>query len=113
MLLLIIWEINCPQAGMLFMNPIVDTGPILSIITKIELLGYPLSDEHHKVISNFVADSLVLPLSNDVAEECIRIRKVQKIKLPDALIAASALVHNLVIITRNTSDFKSIMFTKY
>ena len=40
--------------------------------------------------------------------ETIALRKIQKIKLPDAIIAATALVHNLTIISRNTSDFKNI-----
>lgn len=35
-------------------------------------------------------------------------RRKYKTKLPDAIIAATALVHNLTIISRNTADFKNI-----
>ena len=49
-----------------------------------------------------------MALSNDIADECIIIRKVHKTKLPDAIIAATALVNNLTLITRNISDFKNI-----
>lgn len=35
-------------------------------------------------------------------------RQKQKIKLPDAIIAATALVNDFVIISRNTKDFKNI-----
>lgn len=42
------------------------------------------------------------------ANQTILIRRQYKIKLPDAIIAATALVHNLILVTRNTSDFKNI-----
>jgi predicted nucleic acid-binding protein len=38
----------------------------------------------------------------------INICRQSKIKLPDAIIAAIALVHNLTLLTRNVSDFKNI-----
>jgi len=50
----------------------------------------------------------VLDLTNNVVETCINIRKKHKTKLPDAIIAATALVYDLTIISRNTSDFKNI-----
>ena len=53
-------------------------------------------------------DSIVLELSNEIVDSCIDIRKKHKIKLPDAIIAATALVYSLTIITRNVSDFKNI-----
>ncbi|AYQ34414.1 PIN domain-containing protein [Runella sp. SP2] len=43
-----------------------------------------------------------------VVEASIEIRKRHKTKLPDAIIAATALVYGLVLISRNVSDFKSI-----
>jgi hypothetical protein len=50
----------------------------------------------------------VLDLTNNVVEASIDIRKKHKTKLPDAIIAATALVYDLVVISRNTSDFKNI-----
>lgn len=38
----------------------------------------------------------------------IAIREIYKIKLPDAIITATALVYNLTLITRNISDFQNI-----
>lgn len=43
-----------------------------------------------------------------IAAKTIEIRQKYKTKLPDAIIAATALVHNLTIISRNTADFKNI-----
>ncbi len=53
-------------------------------------------------------DSIVLDLTKEVVDTCIQLRKNNKIKLPDAIIAATALVNNLVLISRNIADFKNI-----
>ncbi|MBL7776246.1 MAG: type II toxin-antitoxin system VapC family toxin, partial [Saprospiraceae bacterium] len=49
-----------------------------------------------------------LPLDETVVNRCISLRKAHKIKLPDAIVAATALVHNLSLLTRNESDFRKI-----
>jgi predicted nucleic acid-binding protein len=47
--------------------------------------------------------------TTDVTQQTILLRRqYKKLKLGDAIIAATALVNNLTIITRNTSDFKNI-----
>ena len=43
-----------------------------------------------------------------IIEKTIEIRKSYRIKLPDAIIAATAFVHNLTLLTRNISDYKNI-----
>lgn len=53
-------------------------------------------------------DTNILDLTSDIVNKCIDIRKKQKTKLPDAIIAATALVHDFTLITRNISDFKNI-----
>ena len=97
-----------PRSGMDFLNVVVDDIPNVSVINKIELLGFNTPDEHYQTLSNFINDSTVLDLTNNVVETCINIRKKHKTKLPDAIIAATALVYDLTIISRNTSDFKNI-----
>jgi predicted nucleic acid-binding protein len=49
-----------------------------------------------------------VPISNAVVEQTILIRKAVRIKMPDALIAASALVTQAIVVTRNTSDFERV-----
>lgn len=46
-------------------------------------------------------------LDEAVILETIRLRETHRIKLPDAIIAASALAHGLRLMTRNVADFKS------
>jgi hypothetical protein len=55
-----------------------------------------------------VATIAILPLDEAVVNEVISLRKAHKIKLPDAVVAATARVHGLSLITRNDSDFKRI-----
>ncbi len=43
-----------------------------------------------------------------MVDTCIEIRKNHKTKLPDAIIAATALVYDLVVVSRNVTDFKNI-----
>ena len=97
-----------PDTGMDFMNTIIDAIPNVSVITKIEVLGFNAPDKHYQLLVQFMNDASVLELSNKVVDESINIRKNHKIKLPDAIIAATALVNNLVVISRNVSDFKNI-----
>jgi toxin FitB len=47
-------------------------------------------------------------LPRPIVEQTILLRKKHKIKTPDAIIAATALVHDLTIITRNSGDFEKI-----
>ncbi len=95
-----------------FMNPIIDSVPNISVISKIEVLGFQAPELHYQLLSDFMNDAIVLDLTSSVVEVCIDIRKKNKTKLPDAIIAATALVYDLVLITRNISDFKNIQGLK-
>jgi len=79
-----------------------------SIISKIELLGFNQTPTEEQQARIFLAGLQELELTSDIAEQTIQLRKNQKIKLPDAVIAATALIHQLTLITRNTSDFLRI-----
>ncbi|MBK9255040.1 MAG: type II toxin-antitoxin system VapC family toxin [Saprospiraceae bacterium] len=101
-----------PVSGMDFMNGIIDAVPQVSVISKIELLGFNTLDKHYNTISNFIKDSTVLDLTNNVVEATIEIRKNHKTKLPDAIIAVTALVYDMELISRNIPDFKNIVGLK-
>ena len=94
-----------PQEAHKLIVDIIDTDFNLSFINKIEVLGHSLADDSW---INFVNQATVINVDDDIIEQAILVRKRHKIKLPDALIAATALVNDLVLLTRNTSDFKNI-----
>ncbi|MFZ5822442.1 MAG: type II toxin-antitoxin system VapC family toxin [Chloroflexota bacterium] len=47
----------------------------------------------------------IVPLELSIAETAIQLRRAQKIRLPDAIIWATAQVHEAILVTRNTKDF--------
>jgi len=81
----------------------------ISVINKIEMLGYPNLDKNEEAKFNLLIDnSIVHDIDNKVIDKTIQIRKKYKIKLPDALIAATCLANELAIITLNSKDFVDI-----
>jgi predicted nucleic acid-binding protein len=81
----------------------------LSVISRMELLAWPnATDQQLKILQTFIAHSTVFSLPEPVILESIRIRKNFRLKLPDAIIAATTLVFELVLITRNTTDFEKV-----
>ena len=80
----------------------------LSVINEIELLGFNGEDTEMRVIEDFTAVTKAYPLSDAVVRKTISLRKRRRIKLPDAIIAATALIFDCILVTHNTSDFRDI-----
>jgi len=97
-----------PASGMSLMNNALDTNPNISVITKIEVLGFNTKAEDYEILENFINDVYLIDLTDAIIERTIKIRKTYRTKLPDAIIAATAIENNLKLITRNLADFKSI-----
>ena len=71
-----------------------------SIISEMELLSYQhLSEAEEESIRGFLESCELLSVSKPVREKTIEIRKKYAIKLPDAIIASSAIVNDLVLLT--------------
>lgn len=89
-------------------------GAKLSVISKIELLCWnPPSGSDFGKIQSFVHDSIIFGLDDVIVENTVKLRKnYRKIKVPDAIIAATALSLDFALITRNTSDFSLITALK-
>lgn len=76
----------------------------ISLITWMEIMVG--TDENDTLTEDFLRTCfIVLPITQDIAEQAVIIRKQRRIKLPDALIKATAQVHNALLITRNIRDF--------
>jgi hypothetical protein len=94
-----------PEKGMHFLASIINKNFTVSFITYIEFLSYK---EAKKSSEEFIALANVIEINSLIIQECIRLRKLYNIKLPDAIIAATAISLNLTLITRNIKDFQQI-----
>ncbi|MCE7042994.1 type II toxin-antitoxin system VapC family toxin [Dyadobacter sp. CY312] len=96
------------ENGMLFIAQILDQTPNVSVITEIEALSWVNPDKSKEaLIREFISDANVFPLTPAIVKSCVKIRRNRKIKTPDAIIAATAIVHNLILIS-NDDHFKGI-----
>lgn len=84
-------------------------GAFVSVVTRIEVLGYPDQTPDQTRRAFALLDLFAeLPLREPVVQSAIRLRRRQSIRLGDAIIAATALEHDLSLVTRNTGDFEWI-----
>jgi len=90
------------------MHPIIDAGPMISVITQIEVLRFNGAIKTQRTLEDFIGECKIFELNDAVVQETIRICKLRKIKLPDAIIAATSLVQDLTLVTRNINDFNKI-----
>lgn len=85
----------------------------LSILSVIEFLGWHgHSDEKFAECKELIGLATVIPVNGEVADRAVELRRWKRIKLADAIIAATALVNNLSLATRNTRDFRGISALK-
>jgi predicted nucleic acid-binding protein len=81
-------------------------GAFVSVVSRIEVLGYPHQTPDQTQRASALLDLFdELPLREPVVRSSIRLRRRQSIRLGDAIIAATALEHDLSLVTRNTDDF--------
>ena len=84
-------------------------SPVVSAVSMVEVLGYhKITQSEKQALEQFFAHSIVLPISSAVVQKAIELRQFQKFSLGDSLIAATALIHQKVLVTRNISDFVRI-----
>jgi len=81
-------------------------SPQISIITKMEILVGVTDNE--EIIKEFLNGFNIIPLNDEIAEIAVNIRKENKIKIPDAIIWATAKYTDSLLITRNTKDFQGL-----
>ena len=104
---------SLPATGLLFMDSVIDAIPNLSVITQIELLCWKTDIAKEQAVKDFISDSEILEITSDVISHCVNIRRYQKVKTPDAIIAATAIANDYTLISNNDKDFKSILGLKY
>ena len=83
----------------------------ISQITFIEVLSFDFNNEVEKDIRELLLTFKILEIldvTSEIANQAIKNRKIKKIKIPDNIIASTAMVYNLILVTRNVRDFNKL-----
>ena len=83
----------------------------ISSITWMETLAYSFSEDEELLVRAFLKEFRIIDIASPIMELSVTLRRKKKMKLPDAIIAASAIHHNLTLLTRNIKDFNGTTVT--
>jgi len=78
--------------------------PLISPVSWMEVM-VGTDEREEKAVRRFLARFSTIPIDSQVAELSVQIRKQYRMRLPDAIIWASAKSANALLISRNTKDF--------
>lgn len=81
--------------------------PLYSIITFMELLVGARNDPERRAAEALLVSLGRVELTEEVARLAVELRHDLRLKLPDAIVLASAEVEGCILVTRNTKDFPS------
>jgi len=105
---------SLPDIGLQFIDQIIDEASGISFISEIELQVWnPPNEQDLDVYKFFVHQADIIGIDKGIVAETIRVRKTHQLKLPDAVIAATAITHNLTLISDNDKDFLKVASLKY
>jgi predicted nucleic acid-binding protein len=97
---------SLPDVGLDYLDSIIDNNPYISFINRIELLSRLVPE--NKYFQEFIEVCQIIDLNENIILKTISIRRSRKIQIPDAIIAATAIIYDLTLITHNIKDFKKI-----
>lgn len=86
----------------------ITAGAVISVMSRIEVLGYPQTADQLQQAMRLLAYFDEIPLHEPVVQRTITLRQQHRIRLPDALIAATALDLGFPLVTRNMQGFHTI-----
>ncbi len=66
------------------------------------------NEDERAEVKSFLECSDIFDTNKAIAIQCLKNKKIRKIKIPDNLIASTAQVNNLTLVTRNSNDFKNL-----
>ena len=83
-------------------------GASISVITRIEVLGYRHTADSMLQAARLLSTLDEVPLHDVIVQQTITLRQQHRIRLPDAVIAATALHLGFPLVTRNEHDFQGV-----
>jgi len=88
---------------------VAENETAVSAISYVEALGFhQLAEVERDTLETFFASEPMFPLDPPVLDRAVALRQQKRMTLGDALIAATALVHDLPLATNNVRDFRDI-----
>ena len=97
-----------PHAARVQVNRWITEGAAISVITRIEVLGYPQTADELRRAAGLVTSFTEVFLQEAIVQRTILVRQQHRVRLPDAVIAATALERGVPLVTRNVRDFQGI-----
>lgn len=108
---IIIYRLNdrLSPAAELVVSRFLEGQVYVSVISRIEILGWRgHTDESRTMTETLLSYFTEISLNEPIVQATISIRRNNAIRLPDAIIAASALSLGLPLVTRNVQDFEKV-----
>jgi predicted nucleic acid-binding protein len=92
-----------------FIDSVIDEQCCISFISEIELQAWNLAVEADlEIYRQFVAASEIIGISKSVIEKTIEVRRSHKLKIADAIIAATVIMNDMTLIADNDKDFLKV-----
>lgn len=79
--------------------------PAVSIVTWMEVMAGARNESDEVVVRAFLGRFGVLDVTREIAEEAVRLRRSHRVRLPDAIVWATARTRQALLVTRDTKDF--------
>jgi predicted nucleic acid-binding protein len=81
----------------------------VSAVTELELFAFAnLSRDEESLIEDLLSTISIIPLDSRIARLAALVRRHYRVKVPDSIIAATAMFTGSTLLTRNTRDFRKI-----
>ena len=81
---------------------------LISVISQIEvLMGVSEGEEEETAVRSFLSSFEVKGVTGRIADEAVRIRRATRMKVPDAIVYATAREEGCLVVSRNTKDLKA------
>jgi tRNA(fMet)-specific endonuclease VapC len=98
-----------PQKSLDILDSIIDNESLISFITEIELKVWNPQNDFDKIVYEvFVAKADIYWIDQSIINEATYLRRTYRLKVPDTIIAATAIVIDLILIADNDKDFGKI-----
>ncbi len=100
-----------PEDGIAFIDAFINEDCTISFVSEIELQVWnPPNPDDVIVYKEFVLQSHIIGINPGIISETIAIRKNYKLKIADAIIAATALAFDITLVADNDNDFEKAPF---